>query len=490
MSGTGLHGRKAKIIANAVNAKIISDGVVKIYVNDMLSYTTTETGIGGEVKWSGRQSMMNFDTGVFPAGFLHSVISRLTNLGVDVSFARKPAPPPLGPEIGTHDPMGFGFSEDYRYQEDTVSRLLKYKSMIAYLATGAGKSRTAILAYNTIRRTTLFLTTRSSLMYQMKDAFENCGINPGVVGDGIWEPRSGMNVGMVQTLNSALTSRSKRDKAIKFLDSVEFYIGEEAHEVGGDSYFFVSNQLRNANYRLALSGSPFMKEDEVANMRLQAVFGSVGIHVSEEDLIKKGILAKPYFKYSPSSKVKHLTFRSNYQLATALGIVENVERNTINVFEASRMKQFGLPVITLIKREKHGHILNKMMNEAGIRSAFLFGKSEQEDRKEGLRDLSAGNLDVLIGSTIFDVGVDVPSVGMVQLAGGTKEEVALRQRIGRGLRKKKTGANIAFIHDHMDTFNAHTKEHAAIRRSIISSTPGFKEGIIPLSGDFPVNLLS
>ncbi|WP_280141036.1 hypothetical protein [Methylobacterium sp. UNC378MF] len=36
----------------------------------------------------------------------------------------------------------------------------------------------------------------------------------------------------------------------------------------------------------------------------------------------------------------------------------------------------------------------------------------------------------------------------MQLAGGGKAEVALRQRIGRGARRKKTGANIFFVSDH------------------------------------------
>ena len=43
---------------------------------------------------------------------------------------------------------------------------------------------------------------------------------------------------------------------------------------------------------------------------------------------------------------------------------------------------------------------------------------------------------------ILDVGVDVPSVGCIILAGGGKAEVANRQRIGRGLRAKKLGPNI------------------------------------------------
>lgn len=481
-----LAGKKATILANAVNAQIRTDCLeVKLMVNDMLSYEIASRGFGSS-GWSGRMSMFDFDKGIFPAGFLYAVGTKLKTFGVEVSYAIKQAPEPLGPKIGTFDPMGLGFDEKYDYQPETIRRLLRFKRMIARVATGGGKSRVAILAHSTIKRNTLFITTRSALMYQMKDQFDAHGFPAGVIGDGIWEPRKGVNVAMVQTLAQMLHDPDRKDKVLNFLSKMEVLIGEEAHESAGDGYYVVANNCKNAHYRLALTATPFMKEDEEANMRLQAVFGSVGIHVSEEMLINRGILAKPYFKYADSKKPEHLSYSASWQQAVEIGIVENKFRNGVNVYEAIRMRQIGFPVISLIQREKHGVILNKMMLDAGLKSAFLSGKSDQQERREGLRDLSEGKLDVLVGSTIFDVGVDVPSVGMVQLAGGNKDEVALRQRIGRGLRAKKTGKNIAFILDHKDRHNKHLKNHALIRFGIVNSTPGFKEGILPEGKDYPI----
>lgn len=66
----------------------------------------------------------------------------------------------------------FGDDPRYDYQMKTVRLLEKHGNMIAQVATGGGKSRIAKLVYARINRPTLFLTTRSILMYQMKDAFE------------------------------------------------------------------------------------------------------------------------------------------------------------------------------------------------------------------------------------------------------------------------------------------------------------------------------
>ena len=96
-----------------------------------------------------------------------------------------------------------------------------------------------------------------------------------------------------------------------------------------------------------------------------------------------------------------------------------------------------------------------------------------------MKKLESGEINVLIGTNILDVGVDVPSIGMVILAAGGKAEVQLRQRIGRGLRRKKTGKNITYIIDFQDSFNQHLLKHAKTRQEIITNTPGFAEGIVP-----------
>ncbi len=127
----------------------------------------------------------------------------------------------------------------------------------------------------------------------------------------------------------------------------------------------------------------------------------------------------------------------------------------------------------------------KKMKDAGLKAAFIFGENNAEERQTKLQELASGEIDVLIGSTILDVGVDVPAVGMVILAGAGRAEVALRQRIGRGLRAKKKGPNVCFIVDIDDDFNNHLINHAAQRRAIVLNTPGFNEGVVD---EFPYHL--
>lgn len=277
----------------------------------------------------------------------------------------------------------------------------------------------------------------------------------------------------------------RRRKMLKLLEYFEFIIGEEAHEAGGNGYYEILKHCKNAHYRLALTATPFMRDDGESNMRLMACFGQIGIRISEQMLIERGILARPYFKHLTVEKPAKLFRTSPYQRAYKIGIVEHAERNKAIVTEAMRARKYGLPTMILVQHKQHGQLLKAMLTRAGVRTAFIFGDSNQAERKATLGKLAAGKLDALIGSTILDVGVDVPAVGMVILAGGGKAEVALRQRIGRGLRAKKSGPNIAFIVDFADEGNSHLKTHALTRRAIVESTPGFAEGVLADGEDFP-----
>lgn len=547
-----------KLACNAVTAKLIdADREAKLLVSSILSYRVEGAEHMAAFKkdqWDGRSSFFNFRAGTFPAGFVHSVYNDLTANGYTVRLIRKPAPAPRGPV----NPVVDTFGEDPRYdfQAETMNRLIKHRQMIAQVATGGGKSRIAKMVYARIKRPTLFLTTRSVLMYQMKDDFEkSMGIKVGIMGDSEWSPNSGMNVGMVQTLapfaelkeegkeierflesqhlrekeeiaklkiklnkkkanlkeiNVALARlreqqkqkrpsdkyladrvqikvakhNKRRDKVLKVLSIFEVVILEEAHEAGGNGFYELMRHCKNAHYRLSLTATPFMRDDEEANMRLMACSGPIGIRITEKLLIDRGILARPIFKYVNLSKPPKLYRTSPWQKAYKVGIVQNEMRNRHIVYEATRAAKYGLTSMCLVQHTAHGHAIKKLLTEAGLRAVFIYGKHEQTQRKEALKRLKEGSIDVLIGSTILDVGVDVPAVGVIILAGGGKAEVGLRQRIGRGLRCKVVGPNICLIIDFTDSHNTHIRDHARTRRSIVESIPGFVEGIILDDGDF------
>jgi superfamily II DNA or RNA helicase len=160
------------------------------------------------------------------------------------------------------------------------------------------------------------------------------------------------------------------------------------------------------------------------------------------------------------------------------GIVNHKPRNRAIIRQVMEAREYGLNAMILVSRTAHGALLEKAFKGLGLKASFIKGEDKQDARKRWLTALGDKSIDVLIGTTILDVGVDVPAVGLVVLAGGGKAEVSHRQRIGRGLRKKKSGPNVCLVVDFTDFYNKHLASHANQRMQIVKDTPGFAEGII------------
>lgn len=306
------------------------------------------------------------------------------------------------------------------------------------------------------------------------------------------QEKSRMTARAMTELASVKVNSHMRDRAktIQLLGIFGLVILEEAHEASGNSYFEILKHCKNAHYRMALTATPFMKDDEESNMRLMACSGPIAIKVPEVMLIDRGILAQPHFKFIRlANKPKGLLRHTGWAAAYRLGIVDNEARNAHIVDECVRFAGYGLSSMVLIQQTAHGKKLDAQMTKAGLRVEFIQGEDDQEGRKAALGRLARAEIDVLIGTTILDVGVDVPAVGHVCLAGGGKAEVALRQRIGRGLREKKFGPNVCFVTDFADDFNEHLKTHAKQRQAIIKGTPGFDRFILEHGADFDLEAL-
>lgn len=499
------------IIYNPVAAKITDPThQVDLHIQHILSYNVAGADQQDSYQsghWDGRSSFYEMRKHRFPAGFVPAVIKGLRQLGYEVNSRRAKKPAPLGPERPIFDEFEYK-DERYNFQLETVDRLIRHGSMIAQIATGGGKSRIAQIATARIKRPTLFLTTRKVLMYQMKGHYVNMlkGLGEkhhrvGVMGDGEWNPEPWINVGMTQTLISRLKPASVLDsekkqnaqdkrirETIALLERFELVILEEAHEASGNSYYDIMKRCKNAHYRLALTATPFMKEDEEDNMNLMACAGAIGMKVSEKQLIDCGILARPIFKYVVPEKPKFLLRNTSWQAAYRLGIVESISRNAMILQNGVKAAEYGLPTLVLVQQQKHGKMLEAAFRKNGVRCKFIFGPSKTHERDLALKELESGVIQVLIGSNILDVGVDCPALGMVMNAAGGKAEVNLRQRIGRGLRAKKTGPNVCFFLDFTDIHNKHLGNHSATRRGIVSATPGFAENILLDSQDFPYDL--
>jgi superfamily II DNA or RNA helicase len=204
-------------------------------------------------------------------------------------------------------------------------------------------------------------------------------------------------------------------------------IVDEAHVLPAESFWRVAMSTTHCYYRVGLSGTPLARGDRRSVLAVGAL-GPVIYRVRPEVLIDAGVLARPTIHLV---EVREHSLAPNWQRAYAENIVGSPTRNGLVVEAAKRAPK---PCLVFVKEIKHGKLLLKQLERAGVPCAFVWGSHGTDARNRSVRDLLSGRIEVLICSVIFQEGTDIPDLRSVVIASGGKSVIAALQRIGRGMR--------------------------------------------------------
>jgi len=136
---------------------------------------------------------------------------------------------------------------------------------------------------------------------------------------------------------------------------------------------------------------------------------------------------------------------------------------------AQNQQEVGLPKLKLKSVEAHAADLETRFFK-GLRVGRVHGKLKAADRQAVMDDFRAGRLDVLVATTVIEVGVDVPNATLMVIEHAERFGLAqlhqLRGRVGRGDHGRRSLC--VFVADP-------TTEDAAKRMDAIAGTrDGFK----------------
>jgi len=319
------------------------------------------------------------------------------------------------------------------YQKEAICQSLRCRRGILDIASAGGKTEIAIGLTKELGLKTLYLVHRLDLLKQTRERFhDRLGIETGQIGADIFDVKD-ITIAMVETLFARLTAARTRE----FLDSVGCIIADECHTVVAAQNWYKIFMACNAPYRFGLSATPLARTDG-RDMMLRAATGDVIFKMPAWRLIQLGYLAKPkiYFEIIKERIDKRLGWQKAYNA----GITRSLLRNQAIVNWCRSFVERKKTVLVLIRYIEHGKALELVMKEtAGLRCAFIHGSSEWQKRSGSLDEFKRGELDVLISSAILDEGVDMPDVDAIVVASGGSSAIKALQRVGRGLRKGKTG---------------------------------------------------
>lgn len=417
--------------------------------------------------WDGKIHLDTYDkeagTLTFPRGMSHRVIELLNELGEphELEDIRQNKLPRPDRSVVTSDMLpGYTIRP---YQRKAIKASLKAQTGIINIATGGGKTLIAAAITKAIGRRTLFLVHKKILLTQARERFaELLGTieeHIGIIGGGQFKPKE-VTIGMVQTLQGKCTPAKKRlfDAYLKTVDVVFL---DEGHHVQAKTFSALMTRIP-AQFRYLLSGTPF--SGAAGDLVVEAATGPLICKIDNQQLIDLGVNAKPTIHIVPMSE-PDISPTEAWQQVYKAGIVFNVARNKRIVEYAQRYALASRRTLILISQIWHGQALSQMLRELNVENEFVHGKMPGSAIDSAKAAFTDGRFPVLIASSIFNEGADVPSINSLIIADGGKSIRKVLQQIGRGLRRKETDNTLEVV-DFADKTHTWLVKHSAERLAI------------------------
>lgn len=337
----------------------------------------------------------------------------------------------------------------YDFQIQAVKECIKKGIGIINLPTGSGKTCIFISLCKLVGIRTLVLFSRVELLKQtyerMKDSDVDCGMVQGKF----------IDENHMITLSTIQSSHKITQMDYKMV------IVDECHKAKAEQY---QNMLSSNifQYRFGFSATPFSpgKMKKWDNTLVKMWLGDIIYSVDAEKLLENKVIAQPFIEFYIMNK-PDISHYKKWSTVEKYGIIKNSYRNN---FIAKLVNNLSGKVLVLCQKIEHGDILNGLINGC----KFICGTSDRDVREKVLKEFETGTLDILIGSSIADEGLDLKKINHIVLTGGGRAYGRILQRVGRGTRiiKDDTGEIIkdsVNIHDFYDDTHKFLKKQSEER---------------------------
>lgn len=390
-------------------------------IHNALSYTLNNAKFVPNPAWA-IVKLYNMKKHCFPIGLLNRVRKVVDNHGDKIIFKTEK-------NIIDNKTYDLNASGLRVYQREAFNQMLHNNNGIIKIPTGGGKTRIAIEFLKYANKKTLVLVPTLDLVRQWNEQLPNDKIT-------------------VKTYQSI--------KSKSFLKDFDIIIFDECHHVAAKTLFLIGMNLNNNARVYGFSATPLNRDEH--NLKVEAVLGPIIYEVRIDNLIEDGYLcdAKVIYHNIPPRDYKFAGF--TYAEIYDDYVVNNSIRNGDIISIAVKAAK---PCLILVNHISHGNILNKLLLSSNFDSVFVNGSVDSAARD----DLSH---DIIIASSIFDEGVDIPVLKTLILAGGGKSNIKIVQRVGRLLRPSKD-KSVAIIHDFVDNAK-YLFEHYRRRRYILENS--------------------
>ena len=332
---------------------------------------------------------------------------------------------------------------------------------------------------------TMIYVVGKDLLYQTHEAVEEAlNEEVGIIGDGqciirkfnvcsVWTAITSFNLKMQISLDDedwipeVKPASIEKERIRKAVQNCQMAIFDEAQYLACDTVQQIYKASKKCQHIFGLSGTDW--RDDGADLLLESVCGPRIYSLTSSELINGGYLVPP--KISMVNMPKMPGLPAKWPSVYSKYITNNDIRNQAIINASTKLYEMDRKILVLVRYIKHGNILNKELNKS-FKTYFVNGNIDGKTRQNVKKEFESGNLDCLIASSVFDIGIDIPCLDGLILAGGGKSTVRCLQRVGRVIRNYP-GKKDAFIYDPIDNAR-YVKDHSLIRANMYLGEPEFQ----------------
>jgi len=308
------------------------------------------------------------------------------------------------------------------YQEEAVEIAAKNYRGIINLATGLGKSKTAIYLIRQLKRKTLVVCPSKSIAYQFYKELSN-SFGPGkvgFVGDGKYKP-SAVTVGIAASVSNRIEDLKKLELGVVIFD--------ETHHTPANTFYAIAEGLGAVGRIYGLTATAFRSDGK--DLFIHASCGDILVERDVAWGVSNGWLSQPYFIVR-SVNTTGYDFKDDKLKAYRAHVLNSKEMNDRIISDAKAFISANKNTLILVDQIEHGDMIS-----SAIGIAFANGRDKGSEKL--IDEFNDGKIRGLVATDgLVGEGVDTRSVEVLLLANFTASKSAVLQAVGRGLRKTET----------------------------------------------------
>lgn len=380
----------------------------------------------------------------YPIGAAEVYRPRIRELGLEVVDER----PVFEPE-----PISFD-GKLLPFQAEAAKAMLATKCCTVVGPCGAGKSELISYIIGALGLPTLLIVHTKDLADDLRSRItKRLGVEVGLIGDGVRDIKR-ITVALIQSIDLETLALIK--------DKFGAVIVDECHHAAADTYQTVLSALE-VRHRYGLTATPERADGLRPFVHHQ--LGPVAHEITREDLVAAGRSVLPTFRTVHTEF--DFPYKRSAQWPKLLAALETDKDRDALVTKVVAEQCAGELTAVCVGRVDHATRLADAMTSLGLRAVALHGKLPKSRRAAILDEAREGAVDVIVGTSLLDEGIDLPRLSRVVLAWPAKSASRIVQRIGRALRVCE-GKAAPIVFDIVDSHVGVLRHQARARARIFS----------------------